>query len=240
MKKISYLFYLGFLSLSAQINLDVLYRVEFVFEEKEMKNKYVSPLIEMAKEAEKQMKFTLNYSDGRSKFYKNDQGIKSEGLEIASVFADADNIFYSDFENKVNYTEISQNDMFKKNEFIVKDETVTNWTIVDSVKVIGDLKCNYAFTILNKDNIGTNKDVLVEAWFTPELPVSAGPKGFGSLPGLIIQLKVNKTVFIAERIDKLTKKHTILLPEKGEIITNEKYLSILRERTLKIQSSRRE
>lgn len=240
MKKISCLFYLGFLSLSAQINLDVIYRVEFVFEEKEMKNNYVSPLIEMAKEAEKQMKFTLNYADGRSKFYKNDLGIKSEEIEIASIFADADNIFYSDFKTKVNYIEISQNDMFKKNEFIVMENNIINWTVVDSVKVIGDLKCNYAFTILTKDKIGSNKDVLVEAWFTPEIPVSVGPKGFGNLPGLILQLRVNKTVFIAEKIDKITAKRTILLPEKGEIISNEKYLSILQERTLKIQSTRRE
>jgi GLPGLI family protein len=240
MKKISYMIYFGILSVVAQNNLNVTYNVEFVFEENELNNNQISPFIGMAKAAEKNLKYSLLYRAGKSIFFKIDSGITNDNLQIASVFADADDIYYSDLQNKINYIEILQSDIFKKNEFIVKNENVVNWTILDSLKVIGDLKCTYAFAILDKDVKGTARDVFVEAWFAPEIPISSGPKEFGGLPGLIIQLRVNKTVFIAEKLDRSTEVKAILFPEKGQIISYEEYMTILRKRTVEIQSGRRE
>ena len=34
--------------------------------------------------------------------------------------------------------------------------------------------------------------IKVDVWFTPEVPVSSGPAGYGGLPGLIVFVDVNE------------------------------------------------
>jgi GLPGLI family protein len=136
--------------------------------------------------------------------------------------------------------EVIQNELFGKNEFVVKEERKINWTLVDSTKTIANFKCYYAFAVIKKEKRGSTKDLKIEAWYTPEIPISIGPKGYNQLPGLIIQLTENKTVFIAEKLEVMKKRKKIELPTSGKIINHDQYVEIFRERSAKADLQKRE
>ncbi|NME68632.1 GLPGLI family protein [Flammeovirga aprica] len=78
------------------------------------------------------------------------------------------------------------------------------WVITNESKVIKGYNC-----ILAKAEYGLYK---VEAWFTPEIPVSDGPYLFAGLPGLILSLnnQENKHSFLIEEIQSDT---TVMLTD---------------------------
>ncbi|WP_159949557.1 GLPGLI family protein [Polaribacter septentrionalilitoris] len=64
----------------------------------------------------------------------------------------------------------------------------------------------------------------VIAWYTPEIPISFGPKGEYGLPGLILELEVGKIRFMATKIT-LNPKEKIKIeePKGGKRISYEEY-----------------
>ena len=94
------------------------------------------------------------------------------------------------------------------------------WELTREEKKIGNYKCYKAITFLNKKT-------KIEAWYSPEIPLSFGPKGFGGLPGLIIELKENNIIYYANKIALNKEKEFIIeFPEKEKIISKEKFDSI--------------
>lgn len=72
----------------------------------------------------------------------------------------------------------------------------------------------------------------VEAWFAPDIPVSAGPALYGGLPGIILVLSVEgkegRTVFAAtEVVLEGMDEGLIRVPDEGETKTQEEYGSIV-------------
>lgn len=65
-----------------------------------------------------------------------------------------------------------------------------DWKITNKTKKIGDYVC---FKALAKDKIITRNGQFkyndVVAWFTPEIPLSFGPKNFVGLPGLVLEVE---------------------------------------------------
>jgi hypothetical protein len=81
----------------------------------------------------------------------------------------------------------------------------------------------------------------VEAWFTPAIPVSAGPAQYGGLPGLILTLAVdsNRVVYTATAIDTTAPVGTIKAPSDGSKVTKAEYDTIVAEKRAELQRSRR-
>lgn len=76
-----------------------------------------------------------------------------------------------------------------------------DWKITTEEKLIDGRKCYKAigtYSVYYKDLVFNHALV---AWFCPELPYSYGPKGYGGLPGLILELKIRNAVFIASKIE---------------------------------------
>ncbi len=73
----------------------------------------------------------------------------------------------------------------------------------------------------------------VEAWFTPQIPVSAGPEQYGGLPGLILVLSENdgRRTFVATEVslDGLGED-TIEAPTEGRRVTQEEFDRIVAEK----------
>jgi len=77
----------------------------------------------------------------------------------------------------------------------------------------------------------TPKFVIVTAWYTPQIPVSAGPADYHGLPGLILEVQADKTVMLCTKIVMNPKdKETIDKPEKGEIVTRDEYNQIMKDK----------
>ena len=93
------------------------------------------------------------------------------------------------------------------------------WQITQEHKKIGGYVCYKA--------ISKNNRVV---WFTPNIPLSFGPKDLNGLPGLILEVEIGKISIVASEIvfkeisDKQIKK-----PTKGMPITEKEYSKKLRE-----------
>ncbi|MBL0178998.1 MAG: GLPGLI family protein [Gemmatimonadetes bacterium] len=81
----------------------------------------------------------------------------------------------------------------------------------------------------------------IEAWFTPDIPVSAGPAQYGGLPGLILTLAIdsNRVVFTATGVDLKTPVEKIAAPSEGSKVSRAEYDKILKEKQDEMAKSRR-
>lgn len=108
------------------------------------------------------------------------------------------------------------------------------WQLHNETKMIGDYKCYKATSKLIRDNgkAGIFEFPII-AWYTPSIPITFGPLGYGGLPGLILELQERNIVYGATKISlnqKFTKKKSKLTkPKDGKRITSE-------ELNLKIRS----
>jgi len=115
------------------------------------------------------------------------------------------------------------------NLFLIRYDNI-NWQISNETKKIGKYLCYKATTIKTIKSIKTYKKV-VTAWYCPELPYSFGPIGYGGLPGLILELKIEKGATFTVKKIKLNnlKKLNIKKPSKGKTITENQYIDIGRD-----------
>nr|WP_298001267.1 GLPGLI family protein [uncultured Flavobacterium sp.] len=96
--------------------------------------------------------------------------------------------------------------IFKKN-FLVTDQINYSWKITNETKQIQNFTCYKATTAFRGNTF--------EAWFTPDIPINAGPWKWYGLPGLILEAtdKDQSVVFKVEKIEKLTEE--IPFPSRG-------------------------
>jgi GLPGLI family protein len=83
---------------------------------------------------------------------------------------------------------------------------------------------------------------VIEAWFTPEIPVPAGPGPYGGLPGMILSVSVNdgQTLYSATEV-KLdpVDAAAITAPVDGDEVSPEEYEEIVAEKLEEIEMRRR-
>jgi GLPGLI family protein len=63
----------------------------------------------------------------------------------------------------------------------------------------------------------------VVAWYCPKIPVSFGPKGYGDLPGLILELEEKNITFGAKKITLNPTNIIIEKPSKYKIVSEIEY-----------------
>lgn len=90
--------------------------------------------------------------------------------------------------------------------FLVKENiTPIDWSLTDNTKNIADYTCYEA--------IGVFRGRTYSAWFTLDIPVSAGPFKFTGLPGLILEISDQDKEFSWH-----CKSIALLTPEKEQLI----------------------
>lgn len=109
--------------------------------------------------------------------------------------------------------------LFKKGMYHYDNNNLTyKWEITQERKEILGFVCYKAVT--NIENHKTTNQIV--AWFTPDIPFQFGPRGYGNLPGLILELEEGRTIFTAKRLDFNPKKISIY-PPKGIRLSNKEY-----------------
>lgn len=79
----------------------------------------------------------------------------------------------------------------------------------------------------------------IEAWFTPEIPVPAGPAHYGGLPGLILVLTLNdgQTTFVAQTLSLAPLDAAVLAPPtKGKKVTRDAFEAIVAEKMKEMEA----
>lgn len=136
--------------------------------------------------------FILNFKNEESYYYKkptlNDQGGFNMGSRAGSI------PYYTN-----NATDI----IIEMNEYMdyIVHEPI-DWEITNKTKKIGDYTCRQAKTtekLYSRQGHYYYKDVI--AWFTPEIPLSFGPKYYKELPGLILQIENKEFTLTAIKIN---------------------------------------
>ncbi len=114
-------------------------------------------------------------------------------------------------------------------DFLISSSTL-NWELSNETKKIGDYTCFKAITRERKMYHGKEKEYIRTAWYSPEINASFGPIGYSGLPGLIVELKDGRNVYVATRIElNTTKPVTIKKPTKGKKVTDKEMNTMLSE-----------
>jgi len=188
--------------------------------------------------------FILDFDKGSS-LYKEDAKLEApttgggRGGRGFGAFSSGNGIKYKNTKDKV---ALESTEFFGK-KFLISDEMEQpQWELGGETKQIGSYLC-YKATLLKdanpldfssfrrppgdddkKEDKEEVKQVLVTAWYTPQIPVSNGPGEYWGLPGLILEINEGKTTILCtEIVLNPSEKATIEAPTKGKKITREKY-----------------
>ena len=115
-------------------------------------------------------------------------------------------------------------------EFMTREFRVENslerkgWKLQAERKKIGAYVCMKATANLDGDTIS--------AWFTPEIPVPAGPAEYHGLPGLVLAVeRLDETIFLAKSVDLGAPDRELLVPPKaGKLTSPEEFEKIVEEK----------
>ena len=74
------------------------------------------------------------------------------------------------------------------------------------------------------DSIEVPKEIVITAWYSPEIPVSQGPEGYWGLPGLILEVNDGRTIILCSKIVLNPKdKVEIKAISKGKVVSQKEY-----------------
>ncbi|HVT85735.1 MAG TPA: GLPGLI family protein [Chitinophagaceae bacterium] len=147
----------------------------------------------------------------------DDNSFGGNGMQIRMVVAGSDDVMYCNFDAA---KKVEQREVFDK-KFIVEDSIRRmQWKLSDETKTILNHLCQKATATsygkrmtMNMDNGNMERKEVADtsniiAWFTTDIPVSAGPAEYqGQLPGLILEMDINngrqvyKALDISEKAD---------------------------------------
>lgn len=145
-----------------------------------------------------------------------------EGSQIQIKMVRPQNRLYRDLEND----KVIESRDFMGRSFLIKDEPQSfKWKLTGEKKKILDYECQKAIL---QDTV---KKVFV--WFTPQIPVSAGPATYSDLPGMILELDMDNgtRTYVATKVElKSLEKGVIEQPTKGKTCTRAEYDKIVAEK----------
>lgn len=122
-------------------------------------------------------------------------------------------------------TSVETNYLLEKAFLIEGRQREFKWKVTAEQKKVGSYLCQKA----------TYQDstILIDAWFTPMIPVSSGPADFGKLPGMILHVDINEgeETITAIQIDmKDIPEGIIAKPKEGEKIERTAYEALQEEK----------
>jgi GLPGLI family protein len=142
------------------------------------------------------LEFKLLYKNNESLSY----GIKPKSKDVQKLYFDfegSDTIFTS---TKTKEILIYKHDFWLTNLMLSHHYDQHNWNISDETKLIDNMICFKATTSFIEENSHQKREYKVIAWFNPQINIPIGPKGFGGLPGLIMELAVGFDVYYVKEI----------------------------------------
>lgn len=202
----------------------------------------------MKKQFEKE--YTLTFNRDESIFKENEKldspsGAGGGGMVFVVAGSGAADALYKNVkENRF----ANQNELFGK-EFLIQDTIPeSKWEKQKETKNIGQYTCFKATYTKNDtikssfSRIGRNGQAsdssnvrvverVVTAWYTPQVPVSHGPKMFGGLPGLVLEINDGQERILCSKI-VLNPKEGISIkePSKGKKVSQKEYDMILQKK----------
>ncbi len=154
-----------------------------------------------------------------------------------------------------------QDQEFYGKRFLVKDKLQPiEWKMGTESKQIGNYMCMKATALVpteeltwyefswgqlgsgNASEDGEEVEVPmteVEAWYSPQLPVSHGPLEYWGLPGLILEVSAGNTTILCSKIVMNPKeKVKIEAPDRGKVVTKKEYRKTITDKMKEFREMR--
>lgn len=147
------------------------------------------------------------------------------GAHMRIRIQEPDEKYYSDLSNGISLEERE----FMSRKFLIESKIDSMpWKITGKSREILGYPCLEASATV--DSIRTY------AWFTPSIPVSAGPGKYKGLPGMILEVIVNEgkrviTAASVKLMDVLDVADQIIKPKQGKKVTREEFDKIVADKT---------
>jgi GLPGLI family protein len=175
---------------------------------------------------------------GTESIYKN---IESEETEVnfeeennrhmkmmKKRMAPANDIIYTNMESG----EVVSKKDFMDKVFLIKDSiSSSRWKLSGETKVVSGMNCMKADYIPVASDSTDTLEMFV--WFTPEIPVSSGPAGYGGLPGLIVYINIEdgqREISLSKIVMREVEEKEIVKPKKGKVVSGEEFEEIKRKK----------
>lgn len=163
------------------------------------------------------------------------------------------------------YKDVKNNKLVQSQEFYGKQFLVDDslqqfdWVLGKESKQIGQYMCFKATAVVptndltwydfswnrlaaNEAKEGEEPEIAmtqIEAWYSPQIPVSHGPSEFWGLPGLILEVSAGNTTMLCSRIvmnpDEIIK---IEAPDKGKVTTKSEYQATIAKKMQEMRDNR--
>ena len=166
------------------------------------------------------------------------------------------------YKNVKSNTQLQEQEFYGK-KFLVNDVLQTiDWKLEPDTKNIGNYTCFKATASIPTDQLTwysfswdnlretddteidstQPKDVkmtLVEAWYTPQVPVRHGPLEYWGLPGLILEVSADNTTMLCSKL-VLNPGEMIEIeaPSKGKQVTKLEYRTIINNKMVEFRDNR--
>ena len=211
--------------------------------------------------------FVLNF-DRSASIYKEEEKLDAPGghgnMRMMSSMMGGGGTYYKNVKDKT----YSVDKEFMGKEFLIKDVLPQlEWKMESETKQVGGYTCYKATAVKpvdasdfrnmrakdedkkdEKKEQSTNfmdglempKEILITAWYTPEIPVNQGPEGYWGLPGLILEVNDGKTIILCSKVVMNAKeKAEIKAPKTGKQVTQKEYDEIVTAKMKEMQDMRR-
>ena len=194
------------------------------------------------------------YFDKTASIYEEEEKLEAPGSQaggmgrMMSSFSGAGGKLYKNVKTK---SFSIDKEMFGKEFLIIDSLPAIKWKMESESKKIGSYTCFKATAVLpvsksdfrnmvrkpdadkKTDKVRTTnwmdqmeqpKEIVVTAWYTPEIPINQGPEKFWGLPGLILEVVSGKTTILCSKVIMNNKeKKEIVAPTKGKTVTQKEY-----------------
>jgi len=214
--------------ISAQnIGGKITYAVNFEYDQKKLDSiKNINPFVYNTFKNQKQKKYILIYDNEISVSFLEKKMKRDEDhnmLDYISILLGSDSKYYTS-----NHQNIIEKE-FSENRYLIK-ESFLDWELKNIKKKIGNYDAYKATANLEIETRDGRKLRTIEAWYTTQLPVKYGPKGYSGLPGLILELKEGNGLFFnAIKIELNNSENKIEFPIKGKEISKEEFNKIVKK-----------
>jgi len=199
--------------------------------------------------------YTLSFNQSESSFKEN---VKLDAPGASGFSWGRSNGQGSIYKNLKDKKMIEDTEQFSKRFRIVEDMELPQWEMTGETKQIGQYTA-YKATMVKvdnsvdwgrifsrrgrrgndqkKDSTQTEKKeevrtLAVTAWWTPQIPVSAGPSTYWGLPGLILELNAGRTTMLCTEI-VINPEEVVAIkePTKGDEVTRDEYNTIMKQKS---------
>ena len=137
------------------------------------------------------------------------------------------------------YVNVEDGTVAETLEFMGRNFLITGEQVVYPWRLTGEQSEFLGYVVHRA--VAEQDGTTVEAWFTPEIPVSAGPGGYGGLPGMILVVSVNdeQLVYSATEVTlEPLADGVIAMPDEGDEVSRAEYEEIVAEKLEEVRTMR--